>query len=674
MASKIHPLRRVVLFVVRPANVMSCILIRFLARLLDGGFRGELPALLQAVLPSRRWPLFLLLALAGAGCREMPSVPADSGGPPPVVSGSALPGIPGFDPKSFGGRERAIMDLVRPADDKVAWESEAFSEEATNQLKALAHQLQEPDALSLDTLAGLVAKDFLAAPLVPERLREVYRDDAVIVRRGDDLPSPALAGAEAAALFAGLMRPHAGAADIHVALKNFRFEQKDGSATTTALFQSSGRKTAGITQQNAVWTCRWSSETPPRLQSIAVSAYEQVEPVATSSREGGLHFADASAAVLGGTESARTQLTAGAGSWSSRIQKFYSIDSTGHQGVALGDANGDGLDDIYVLQQGGFPNRLYVQNPDGTLRDVSVEAGVDWMELSHAALFVDLDNDGDQDLAISQSNGLLIMENHGGLKFTTRYREPGAANYFSMAAADYDGDGDLDLYACGYSPRNHEEYADGARVTVPLPYHDSRNGGPNQLLQNDGGWKFQEATVAAGLNENNDRHSFAASWEDYDNDGDLDLYVANDFGRNNLYQNQGRGANGQVTFRDVAAAAGVEDMSAGMGVTWGDYNRDGLMDFYVSNMFSAAGNRVAYQRQFKPGAVEASLSGFRRHARGNSLFQNNGDGTFSDVSVEAGVTMGRWAWGAQFADLNNDGWEDLYVANGYITGEAKDDL
>lgn len=653
---------------------MNLTLLRLPVRITDGGFPGEPPAPPQAG-PLPLWrALLLLAALAGAGCTEAPPASAGPGEPPPAVTGSALPGIPGFDPKSFGGRERAIMDLARPADDKEAWGSEAFSEEATNQLKALARQLQEPEALSQDELAGLVAGDFAAAPLVPARLREVYRDDAVIVRRGDALPSPAPAGADAAALFTTLMSPHAGATDIHVALKNFRFEQKDGAVTTTALFQSSGRQAAGRTQQNAVWTCRWSGDAPPRLQAIAVSAYERVEPTAKPGQEGGLHFADASAAVLGGTESARSQLTAGAGSWSARIQKFYSIDSTAHQGVAIGDADGDGLDDIYVLQQGGFPNRLYVQNIDGTLRDVSAEAGVDWMELSHAALFVDLDNDGDQDLAVSQSNGLLIMENTGGLKFATRYREPGAANYFSMAAADYDGDGDLDLYVCGYSPRNHEEYADGARVTVPLPYHDSRNGGPNLLLQNDGGWKFQEATAAAGLNENNDRHSFAASWEDYDNDGDPDLYVANDFGRNNLYQNQGRGATGQVTFRDVAAAAGVEDMSAGMGVTWGDYNRDGLMDFYVSNMFSAAGNRVAYQRQFKPGAAGASLSGFRRHARGNSLFQNNGDGTFSDVSVEAGVTMGRWAWGAQFADLNNDGWEDLYVANGYITGEAKDDL
>jgi hypothetical protein len=171
-----------------------------------------------------------------------------------------------------------------------------------------------------------------------------------------------------------------------------------------------------------------------------------------------------------------------------------------------------------------------------------------------------------------------------------------------------------------------------------------------------------------GLGQNNHRFSFAASWEDYDNDGDLDLYVANDYGRNSLYRND-RG-----TFRDVAASAGVEDISAGMSVSWGDVNNDGWMDLYVANMFSSAGNRVTYQRRFLPSADAGTRADYQRHARGNSLFVNAGDGTFRDVSESAGVTMGRWAWGSPFADLNHDGLQDIVVANGFLTQELEDDL
>jgi hypothetical protein len=118
---------------------------------------------------------------------------------------------------------------------------------------------------------------------------------------------------------------------------------------------------------------------------------------------------------------------------------------------------------------------------------------------------------------------------------------------------------------------------------------------------------------------------------------------------------------------DVAAEAGVEDISAGMSVSWGDVNLDGNMDLYVSNMWSSAGNRITYQRQFQPGAGGEAIAAFQRHARGNSLFVNSGDGVFVDASVEAGVAMGRWAWGSRFIDLNNDGLQDIYVANGFIT-------
>ncbi|MCA9150894.1 MAG: VCBS repeat-containing protein, partial [Planctomycetales bacterium] len=264
------------------------------------------------------------------------------------------------------------------------------------------------------------------------------------------------------------------------------------------------------------------------------------------------------------------------------------------------------------------------------------------------------------------------MSNDGQGRFSLRAAKlmPAALPY-SLAAADYDVDGDLDIYVCCYNPRQgvnrHILFA------RPVPYHDANNGGPNVLLQNDaapsqGDWQFSYATERAGLYDNNQRFSYAAAWEDYDNDGDLDLYVANDFGRNNLYRNDGG------RFHDVSAAAGVEDIGPGMSCCWGDYDNDGWMDLYVSNMFSSAGNRISEHQQFHETADAATREAFRRHARGNSLFANRQAGKFADVSIEAGVVLGRWAWGSRFADLNNDGRQDLIATNGFITQDDTGDL
>ena len=180
-------------------------------------------------------------------------------------------------------------------------------------------------------------------------------------------------------------------------------------------------------------------------------------------------------------------------------------------------------------------------------------------------------------------------------------------------------------------------------------------------------------TDQTGLNANNTRFSFAASWEDFDNDGDQDLYVANDFGCNNLYRNDA----GQ--FHDVAKELDALDANFGMSVSWGDYNRDGWMDVYIANMYSSAGNRVMFQPQFKADVEDDRRAAFQRLARGNTLLANRYPTDdlsllkFEDTSLTAAVTMGRWSWGSLFTDINNDGWEDLHAPNGFISGKSLKD-
>ena len=179
--------------------------------------------------------------------------------------------------------------------------------------------------------------------------------------------------------------------------------------------------------------------------------------------------------------------------------------------------------------------------------------------------------------------------------------------------------------------------------------------------------EFADVTAEVGLDANNRRHSLAAAWEDVDRDGDPDLYVANDYGQNCLYRNDGG------RFTDVADASGVVDHGSGMSVSWGDYDRDGRSDLYVGNMFSNAGNRIARQARFMPDSDAAVRALNLRFAKGNTLFRNVGD-TFEETSPGAGVEMGRWAWSSLFADLDNDGWQDLFVANGYLTTPDTSDL
>ena len=165
-----------------------------------------------------------------------------------------------------------------------------------------------------------------------------------------------------------------------------------------------------------------------------------------------------------------------------------------------------------------------------------------------------------------------------------------------MAAADFDRDGRLDLYLCCYIYFQSED-----QYQYPAPYQDARNGPPNFLFRNRGGareaMRFEDVTAETGMNENNDRFSFAPAWCDFDGDGWPDLYVANDFGRGNLYRNR----NGH--FRDEAAKAGLDGAGPGMSAAWFDYDGDGRPDLYVSDMWTAPGQRVVRDAAFQAGGA-----------------------------------------------------------------------
>src|SRR5262249_3308470 len=181
---------------------------------------------------------------------------------------------------------------------------------------------------------------------------------------------------------------------------------------------------------------------------------------------------------------------------------------------------------------------------------------------------------------------------------------------------------------------------------------------------------FGDVTEESGLNRNNTRYSFCCAWNDYDHDGWPDLYVVNDFGKKNLYHNNGDG-----TFTDVAEQAGVADVGAGMSVSWLDCDNDARDDLYVANMWTAAGLRVTADPAFQKDSLPAVRDLYRKHSMGNSLFRRaRADTPAFQAANNAGVGMGRWSWSGYSWDFDHDGFVDLYVTNGMVSGPWHSDL
>lgn len=344
---------------------------------------------------------------------------------------------------------------------------------------------------------------------------------------------------------------------------------------------------------------------------------------------------------------------------SSPEAKFITESMSG--GVALIDYDRDGWPDIYFTNAQSVDmalhgvkarSALYRNNHDGTFTDVTDKAGVGYPCWAMGAVVGDYDNDGWPDLLVTCFGGVVLYRNNGDGTFTdvTKASGLGADSGWATGAAfgDYDGDGWPDLFV--------SHYVDVSLVNLPA-FGSSKSckymgldvqcgprglkGSPDNLYHNNRNGTFTDVSKAAAVDDPERRYGLTAIWSDFDNDGKLDLFVANDGEANYLYQGEGAGK-----FVDVALPSGIaanEDglEQANMGVAIGDYTHTERMSLALSHF------DVEY----------------------TALYRNDGEMNFTEMSMPSGIargTQGYVGWGDAFVDFSNDGWEDFFVANGHV--------
>lgn len=335
-----------------------------------------------------------------------------------------------------------------------------------------------------------------------------------------------------------------------------------------------------------------------------------------------------------------------------RSGERYFLETLG-AGAAWFDYDRDGDLDLYFVNGASLPgaqidvpptNVLYRNNGDLTFTDVTVKAKVGDGTYGFGCCVGDYDNDGWQDLYVTNFGANILYRNNGDGSFSDVTETAGVGDErwsASAAFADYDKDGDLDLFVANYLDYRLEEnticYRGDLRVYCPPA---DFTGAADMLYENKGDGTFVDVTRESGV-FNSEGKGLGVVWGDYDNDGYPDLFIANDTTADMLYRNNGDG-----TFMDVALFVGVALGAkgipmGGMGTSFGDYDNDGGLDIVVTNF------------QDDP----------------NSLYRGEGDGTFSDASYASrlgGVSLPYVGWGVDFVDLDNDGFVDLFVGNGNI--------
>jgi hypothetical protein len=318
--------------------------------------------------------------------------------------------------------------------------------------------------------------------------------------------------------------------------------------------------------------------------------------------------------------------------------------------VAVADFDRDGWQDFYVTNSGeGSLNRLYRNLGNGTFTDVAAQMGladVNQREtgVSMGAVWGDYDNDGWDDLLLYRYGRPELFHNEQGTRFVAVGEQAGLPTWVNANSAtwfDYDRDGRLDLFIAGYWPDDVNLWQLETTKIMPESFEYAANGGRKYLLHNRGGGSFENRAEALGITSR--RWTLALIAADLLGTGYPDLFLSNDYGVSELYANRG----GQG-FSDVAQSAGVgRTPKSGMNASIGDVFNDGRLAIYKTNI-SEAGVLV----------------------QGNDLWVPRGGGAgveYENLASSMGVEYGGWSWGAQFGDLNNDGAQDLYLVNGYVS-------
>jgi hypothetical protein len=322
--------------------------------------------------------------------------------------------------------------------------------------------------------------------------------------------------------------------------------------------------------------------------------------------------------------------------------------------VAVADFDRDGWPDFYTTDSGeGTHNRLYRNEHDGTFRDVAAEMGVADVNrpgtgVSMGAVWGDFDNDGFEDLFLYKWGKPELFHNDGGKGFTRVTESAGFPAWVNAGCAtwlDYDRDGSVDLFLAGYWADGLDLWHLASTKMMPDSFEYAQNGGRKYLFHNKGGGKFEDVTAKVGIDSH--RWALCAAAADLRGTGYPDLFVANDYGVSELYANQGG-----KSFREVGKPTGIGFApKSGMNVSFGDIFNQGRFSVYVTNI-----------------SEEGVL------IQGNNLWVpkegTKGDGLqYENLANELGVELGGWSFGAQFGDLNNDGNQDLFLTNGYVSAE-----